>query len=218
MLGLLALVLASVATFFGACTFALLAYNVVPPAITGVQLQRNMEAWQSGELLHRQYAPVRRDAISDHLAHAAVAAEDGRFYQHGGIDWDAIKQAREDNARRKRRRGGSTITQQLAKNLFLTTHPTYVRKGLEVPLTYLTEIILPKERILTLYLNVIEWGPGVFGAEAAAQHHYGIAAAKLSRQQSARLAACIPAPRSRRPQSMGKYGGTIETRMRQMGW
>ena len=114
-------------------------------------------------------------------------------------------------------RGASTLTQQLVKNLFLTTHRSLVRKGLEVALTPLAELILPKERILELYLNEIEWGPGVFGVEAAARHHYAVSATRLSRAQAVRLAAVIPAPRVRRPERMGWYARVIEGRMRAMG-
>ncbi len=209
----------AVGIFYGLCTLWLAALLVLPPPVTSVQIQRQIEAlFEDGDFAFR-YTPVPRSAISDQAAHAVVAAEDTRFYTHGGIDWTELDKARAEAARRGLPpRGASTITQQLVKNLFLTTHRSYLRKGLEVPLTYLAEWILPKERILEVYLNVIEWGPGVFGIEAAAQHHYGISAANLSREQAARLAACIPAPRSRTPQRMGSYAGTIQTRMRQMGW
>jgi len=205
--------------FYGLCTVSLVAMRWLPPPVTSVQIQRQLEAIvEPGDFEYRYY-PVPLSAISDQAERAAVAAEDTRFYMHGGIDWEELEKARTDARRRGTApRGASTITQQLVKNLFLTTHRSYVRKGLEVPLTYLAELILPKERILALYLNVIEWGPGVFGIEAAAQHHYGTSAADLSRDQAARLAAVIPAPRSRTPQRMGGYAGTIQTRMRQMGW
>ncbi|MEM1044007.1 MAG: monofunctional biosynthetic peptidoglycan transglycosylase [Bacteroidota bacterium] len=209
----------AVLTFYGLCTLWLVAMLVVPPPVTSVQIQRQIEAvFEEGDFDFR-YTPVSGAAISEQAGRAAVAAEDTRFYTHGGIDWEEIEKVRADAARRGvAPRGASTITQQLVKNLFLTTHRSYIRKGLEVPLAYLAELILPKERILELYLNVIEWGPGVFGIEAAAQHHYGISAADLSREQAARLAACIPNPRARTPQQMGSYAGTILTRMRQMGW
>ncbi len=205
--------------FYGLCTVSLVAMRFIPPPVTSVQIQRQVEAvFEEGDFAFRYY-PVSLDAISDQAEHAVVAAEDTRFYQHGGIDWKELDKARADAQRRGRApRGASTITQQLVKNLFLTTHRSYVRKGLEVPLTYLAEFILPKDRILALYLNVIEWGPGVFGIEAAAQHYYGTSAANLSRDQAARLAAVIPAPLTRRPQNMGSYAGTIRTRMQQMGW
>lgn len=211
--------LAALAAFYGLCTVWLVLMLVAFPPVTSVQLQRQVEALFSTDEFDFRYEPVRASAIADVMERAVVAAEDTRFYEHGGIDWEELEKARVEAARRGRApRGASTISQQLVKNLFLTTHRSYVRKGLEVPLTYLAELILPKDRILELYLNVIEWGPGVFGIEAAAQHHYGTSAADLSRDQAARLAAVIPAPRSRSPQNMGRYAGIIQTRMRQMGW
>ena len=115
-------------------------------------------------------------------------------------------------------RGGSTISQQLVKNLFLTTHRSLVRKALEFTLVPLAEIILPKERILELYLNVIEWGPGVYGAEAASQHHYGVSVTQVNRQQAARLAACIPSPLTREPNRVNRYSREILSRMTSRGW
>ena len=115
-------------------------------------------------------------------------------------------------------RGASTITQQLIKNLFLTTSRSAVRKGIEATLIYPAEYILGKQRILELYLNVIEWGPGVYGAEAASQYYYHVSAARVGREQAARLAAIIPAPTRRKPARMDEYSSAILTRMRQMGW
>ena len=217
--GVGAIVVGLLATYFGVCMLLLLLYTQLDPLTTGVQTQRRLEALIDGEAYTKRYAPVERAALSRHLRHAVVAAEDGRFYEHGGIDWQAVQKAIEDNRRRGRRwRGGSTITQQLVKNLFMTTHSTYLRKGLEVPLAYLAELILDKERLLDLYLNVVEWDHGVFGAEAAARHYYGVSAAQLSRPQAAALAAVLPAPRQRSPQRMGRYTNVILRRMRQMGW
>ena len=211
--------LAALLGFYALCTLWLVVMLVAFPPVTSVQIQRQVEALFSTEEFDFRYEPVRASAIADVAERAVVAAEDTRFYEHGGIDWEELEKARAEAARRGRApRGASTISQQLVKNLFLTTHRSYIRKGLEVPLTVLAELILPKDRILELYLNVIEWGPGVFGIEAAAQHHYGTSAADLSRDQAARLAAVIPAPRSRTPQNMGRYAGIIQTRMRQMGW
>ncbi len=210
---------AVVVTYLGFCMLCLTAYTLIFPLTTGVQVQRRIEAVVSGSAYSKAYDPTPMAEISRHLPHAVVAAEDGRFYVHAGIDWEAIREAVEDNRRRGRTwRGGSTITQQLVKNLFLTTHSSLVRKAFEVPLTYAAELLLSKERILELYLNVIEWGPGVYGAQAAAQHHYNRDADALSRSQAAALAAVIPSPRTRTPQRMGGYARTIERRMRQMGW
>jgi monofunctional biosynthetic peptidoglycan transglycosylase len=147
-----------------------------------------------------------------------VAAEDARFHTHRGFDVEEMRQAIAAARRGARQRGASTITQQLVKNLFLTTHRSAIRKGVEMTLTPLAELILGKERILELYLNVIEWGPGVYGIEAAARHHYDGPATSLTRDQAARLAAVIPAPRTRRPSRMGAYARVIQGRMRQMGW
>ena len=205
-------------TFYGICTLALLLYTVILPPITTVQIQRHLGALITGQAYDQQYDPVPRQEISDHLPHAVIAAEDTRFYDHNGIDWKAVEEAYEELQQGQRRRGGSTITQQLVKNLFLTTHSTFLRKGLEVPLTYLAELILSKERILTLYVNVVELDRGVFGAEAAARHYYGTSAESLSRWQSAALAACLPAPLQRSPSRMQQYTSTILGRMQTMGW
>lgn len=208
-----------VSTYFGFCTLCLVAYNIIPPPTTGVQIQRRIESFFEDDAYSKRYQPVSRSKMSAHLRHAVVAAEDGRFYEHGGIDWEAVQKAIEDNRRRGRAwRGGSTITQQLVKNLFLTTHSTYVRKAFEVPFTYVAEILLSKERILDLYLNVIEWDRGVYGAEAAAQTYFNTSAAKLSRSQAAGMAAVIPNPRQRTPQSSSRYRNIILRRMRNMNW
>ena len=148
--------------------------------------------------------PLR--SFGPHLPHAVIAAEDARFYEHDGVDWPGMRQAAEDNWRRGRLwRGGSTITQQLVKNLFLTTYGSFLRKLVEIPLALLAELILGKPRILELYLNEVEWGPGVYGGAAAAEQLLRRLAAFLSREQAARLAACLPAPRTRRPQRMNAY-------------
>ncbi len=211
-------VLLLVISYLILCLLALTAYRYVTPPITGVQLQRMVEARVAGESYQRQYHPVASDAISQHLPRAVVAAEDGRFYEHRGVDWQAVHEARTEFQQGARMRGASTITQQLIKNLFFTTHRLYIRKAFEIPLAYGAEVILPKDRILFLYLTVVEWGPAVFGAEAASRHHFGISAAELTRRQSAGLAACLPAPRTRTPQVMTRYTGIIERRMEQHGW
>jgi monofunctional biosynthetic peptidoglycan transglycosylase len=214
-----AIIMMVLVSYYGFCTLLLLSYNFISPPVTGVQIQRTIEGTLSGDPLVFSYQPVPRDQISQHLAHAVIAAEDGRFFEHFGVDWKAVEKAMEDNRRRGTMwRGGSTITQQLVKNLFMTTHSSLVRKAFEVPLTFLAELLLPKERILTLYLNVIEWSSGVYGAEAAARHYFGAPASGLSRYQAASLAAVIPAPRSRSPQRMGSYTSTIQRRMAQMGY
>ena len=201
--------------FYAGCALALVAYIFVFPWTTGVQVQRRLEAETAYE---KRYEPRPLSALDEALPHAVVAAEDTRFFQHNGIDWGAIGEAIEENRDGDaQRRGGSSITQQLVKNLFLTTHSTYFRKALELPLTYMAELILTKRRILELYLNVIEWGPGIYGAEAAAQYHYGQPANQLTRYQAAALAACIPNPQVRRPMKMDWYTRIILRRMNQLG-
>lgn len=149
----------------------------------------------------RPGAPLRHDwvgyaQISVHLKRAVVTAEDARFTEHEGVDWEAIQKAYETNRKRGRpARGGSTISQQLAKNLFLSPERSYLRKGQELVITYMIEWLWDKRRILEVYLNVAEWGDGVFGAEAAARHYFGTSASRLGPEQSARLAAMLPRPK-----------------------
>ncbi len=143
-----------------------------------------------------QYRWVPYDRISGNLKRAMVAAEDAKFADHEGFDWEGIQHALEKNQKKGRVvAGGSTITQQLAKNLFLTPSRSYWRKAEEAVITVMLETLLPKRRILELYLNVVEWGTGVFGAEAAARRYFGVSAAQLSAEQAARLAAMAPNPR-----------------------
>jgi monofunctional biosynthetic peptidoglycan transglycosylase len=144
--------------------------------------------------LQHKWIPYNR--ISNNLKRAIIAAEDSNFSGHEGIDWEAMQKAYEKNTKKgKVVAGGSTITQQLAKNLFLSGERSYLRKAQEVVITYMLEYWMDKERIFEIYLNVVEWGNGVFGAEAAAQHYYGISAANLSAAQAARLAVMLPKPR-----------------------
>lgn len=204
---------AAVATYVGMCGLLLAAYGAVFPPITGVQLQRNVEAWREGLPPERRYEPIPLHDMAPSLPRAVVAAEDSRFFTHYGIDWSMVEDAIGEYQGGKDLRGASTITQQLVKNLFLTTHRTYLRKALEVPLAYLAELLLSKQRILELHLNVVEWGPGVYGVAEGAAYHYGQPAASLTASQSAGLAACLPNPRVRRPQTMGWYQRIILRRM-----
>ena len=144
--------------------------------------------------LKHQWVPYNR--ISNHLKRAIIASEDANFSGHEGVDWQALQKAYEKNQKKGRVvAGGSTITQQLAKNLFLSGERSYLRKGQEVVITYMLEFWMDKERIFEIYLNSVEWGVGVFGAEAAARHYYGVSAAGLSPYQAARLAVMLPNPR-----------------------
>ena len=144
--------------------------------------------------LRHRWVPYQN--ISIHLKRAVITSEDARFSEHEGVDWDAIEKAYKENVKRGRpAKGGSTITQQLAKNLLLSPERSYLRKGQELVITYMIEALWDKRRILEVYLNVVEWGEGIFGAEAAARYYYGVAAAQLGPEQSARLAAYLPNPK-----------------------
>ena len=216
---LLKLALALVVLLYAFWTVSLFALRFVNPPATGVQIQRRLEAALSGQAYHKRYKFVPLRQISPDLQHAVIAAEDGRFYLHHGIDWGEVQKVAEESSETgKIGRGASTITQQLVKNLFFTTYRDPVRKAFEYTLAPMADRILGKHRILELYLNVIEWGPGIYGAEAAAEYHYHTTSAQLNRDESARLAACIPAPRRRRPARMNQYSAIIMERMQQLGW
>lgn len=168
-------------------------YNPDTTAFMRARLERLREDTPGAALSHQW---VGYERISPHLKRAVVAAEDSRFVEHGGFDWTGIRKAYEKNRREGEVvAGGSTITQQLAKNLFLSGSRSWWRKAQEAVITVMIELIMDKRRILEVYLNVIEWGEGVFGAEAAARHHFGISAAQLTPEQAARLAAMVPSPR-----------------------
>jgi monofunctional biosynthetic peptidoglycan transglycosylase len=183
---------------------SLLALRWIDPATTAVHMARRVQAWIHGKPYHEHYDFVPLRQISPDLQHAVIAAEDARFYQHHGFDWHAMEIAAEGDVEGGRIRGGSTLTQQLVKNLFFGTGRSILRKG--------------KQRILELYLNVVEWGPGIYGAEAACRTWDGTSARNVDREEAARLAAILPAPLKRRPQRMNRYSGLILERMRQMGW
>lgn len=170
--------------------------NLVQPPTTAMIVTRFAQRLVNGERpAYPRRDVVSRSEISPHLRRAVLAAEDDRFYLHEGFDLEEIGKALERSRHGGRLRGASTITQQVAKNLFLWEGRSFVRKGLEAYLTVVLEICLPKERILDLYLNLAEWGNGVFGAEMAARTHFRVPAARLTREQAARLAAVLPAPR-----------------------
>lgn len=143
-----------------------------------------------------RHAWVPYERISIHLKRSVIASEDANFTEHDGVDWDAIEKAREANRRKGRVvYGASTITMQLAKNLFLSGERSYLRKAQELVITYMLETLMSKRRILEIYLNIAEWGDGVFGAEAGARHHFGVSAAQLSPERAARMAAMLPRPK-----------------------
>jgi monofunctional biosynthetic peptidoglycan transglycosylase len=188
----------------------------INPLTTSVQIQRRLESL--GGKYQKRYNFVPLSRISVHLQHAVVAAEDGRFFAHSGVDWKELEKVIGEEFESGRFRGASTISQQLVKNLFFTTGGSVFRKAAEFATVPVAEAVLSKQRILELYLNVIEWGPGVFGAEAAAAYHYGGNAASLTREQAARLASILPNPIRRKPERMDRYTSIILERMAKMGW
>jgi len=176
------------------------------PRETAFMASRMAELRAKNPKAELAYRFVPYDRIAVGLKRAMIAAEDAHFVEHEGFDWDGIQRALEKNEKKGRIvAGGSTITQQLAKNLFLSPSRSYVRKAEEAVITVMLEYILDKERIFELYLNVIEWGSGVFGAEAAAHRYFGTTAARLAPEQAARLAAMAPNPRfyERNPNAPG---------------
>jgi monofunctional glycosyltransferase len=211
-------VLALLVGYYLLCLVLLGAYRFVSPPTTGVQAQRSVEALVTRRDYAKEQRRVPLRALPAHVPRAVVAAEDGGFWDHRGFDWAELRRARQEAAGGGRIRGASTITQQLMKNLFWTTHPNPVRKLYDFALTPPAELILGKSRILELYLNEVEWGDGVFGIEAAARHHYGVGAANLSRTQAAGLAALLPNPRGRTPANTGQYRAAILRRMGARGW
>lgn len=187
-------------------------YRMVAPPVTPLMLIR---AATDGAGLARDWRSL--DAISPHLVRAVIASEDTSFCGHGGFDWDAIETAFEANSDGKPLKGGSTISQQTAKNAFLWPSRDWLRKGAEAWFTLLIEQIWPKRRILEVYLNIIEWDDGVYGAEAAARHHFRKSASALTRREAALLAVVLPNPRHWSPTSPGPYvarrAAIIERRM-----
>jgi len=207
-----------VATLWSLAALMLLAVRWIDPPTTAVHIQRHLQAWIHHTPYHERYDFIPLSQISPDLQHAVIAAEDARFYQHHGFDWHEIQIAAEDDLEGGRTRGASTITQQLVKNLFFGTGRSVLRKGAEFTLVPVAEFVLGKRRILEIYINVIEWGPGIYGAESACRYYDGIAARNIDREPAARLAAILPAPLKRRPERMNRYSTLILERMRQMGW
>ena len=216
---ILAAVLSLLVAFYALCIVCIFALRWIAPPTTAVQAERRLTAMWNHRRYKKRYdfVPLRR--IAPNLQHAVISAEDGRFFQHHGFDWIEMQKVLEDDMQRQRLgRGGSTITQQLVKNLFLTTERSLIRKGAEFALVPLVEALLTKQRILELYLNVIEWGPGIYGAEAASENYYHVHASEIGRDQAARLAAIIPAPLKRKPAFMNDYSAVILDRMAKTGW
>ena len=168
-------------------------HNPQSTAFMQARLEVMREKSLNAQLKHQWIA---YEKVSVHLKRAILVSEDDKFVDHEGFDWESIQKAREKNQQKgKVVAGGSTISQQLAKNLFLSGERSMLRKAEEAVITLMLEWMMDKERILEIYLNVIEWGDGVFGAEAAAKHYFGVSAAQLSAEQAAKLAAMVPRPR-----------------------
>ena len=156
--------------------------------------KNRLSALNPPQAITKQWVPYEKMSLS--IKQAVIASEDTNFTVHDGVDWNALEKAAKENATQgKIKRGGSTITMQLSKNLFLSAQQSYIRKAQEMIITGMLEVVLSKKRILEIYLNVAEWGVGIFGIEAAAKHYFGISASQLSPQQAAWLAAILPAPR-----------------------
>ncbi|MDP9662501.1 UNVERIFIED_ORG: monofunctional biosynthetic peptidoglycan transglycosylase [Pseudomonas cremoricolorata] len=198
-----------------------LVFRWVPPPGTALMLERKVQSWVSGEPIDLQRAWVSWDHISDDLKVAVIAGEDQKFASHWGFDIPAIQAALAFNERGGNVRGASTLTQQVAKNLFLWPGRSWLRKGLEAWFTGLMELFWTKQRILEVYLNSAEWGQGVFGAQAAARYHFGVEASQLSRQQAAQLAAVLPSPlkwNAGKPSTyVASRAGWIRRQMSQLG-
>lgn len=190
-------------------------YRVAPPPLTPLMVIRLFE----GEGLRKDWTGL--EGISPQLRAAVIAAEDNLFCDHHGFDLGSLQDAIEDWAAGERVRGASTLTMQTGKNLFLWPGRSLLRKGLEAYVTVWLELLWPKARIAEVYLNIAEWGPGLYGAEAAARHYFGVPAARLSRRQAALMAAVLPNPRGWSPARPTAYirdrARTLETRMRQLG-
>ena len=201
-----------------AAALLLVAARWIDPPTTAVQIERRVQAWIHGKPYQKRYQFVPLNQISPHLQHAVIAAEDGRFFQHHGFDWHEMQIAAEEDLEGERTRGASTLTQQLVKNLFFGTSRSILRKGAEATLVPVAEAMLGKQRILELYLNVVEWGPGIYGAEFACRIYYRTPARNIGRDEAARLAAVLPGPLKRRPERMNRYSAIILNRMQRMGW
>ena len=211
-------VLLLVVLLWSLAVLILMAARWIDPPTTAVHMQRRLQSWLHHTPYRERYKFIPLSQISPDLQHAVIAAEDTHFYQHHGFDWHEIQIAAQEDLEGERTRGASTITQQLVKNLFFGTGRSILRKGAEVTLVPVAEFVLGKRRILEIYLNVVEWGPGIYGAESACRYYDQTAARNIRREQAARLAAILPAPLKRRPERMNSYCAIILRRMGQMGW
>lgn len=208
----------AVVSLWSLAALLLVAARWIDPPTTAVHIERRVQAWIHHRPYHERYTFIPLSQISPNLQHAVISAEDARFYLHHGFDWHQVHIAAQEDMEGERTRGASTLTQQLVKNLFFGTSRSILRKGAETSLVPVAELVLGKRRILELYLNVVEWGPGIYGADAACHDYYGTSARTIGRDQSARLAAILPAPLKRRPERMNHYSVIILKRMSQVGW
>ncbi len=214
-LGVMFIVLLLYQGWFAAHIWYWVGHNPESTSFMQARLER-MRAKNPNAQLQQRWISYGR--ISVELKRAVIVAEDAKFSEHDGFDWEGIQKALEKNQRRGRVvAGGSTISQQLAKNLFLSGEKSLWRKGQEAVITWMLESLMDKERIFEIYLNVAEWGEGVFGAEAAARHYYNVSAAGLNSEQAAQLAAMLPRPlyyeRNRNSEFLQRYSATIHARM-----
>ena len=195
--------------FFATSILTTLAYRWLPVPVTPLMLLRCGQQWWAGDSVRLSYDWVPLSEMSPHMKRAVMASEDQRFYDHNGFDYQAISYALQQNearrAKGKRPLGASTISQQTAKNVFLWPQSTWTRKLLEVYFTFLIETLWPKERIMEVYLNVIEMGPGIYGAEAVAQAQFNCPASELSARECALIAATLPSPRRYSSKRPGPY-------------
>ncbi|MEB0039434.1 MULTISPECIES: monofunctional biosynthetic peptidoglycan transglycosylase [unclassified Pseudomonas] len=207
--------------FAAASVVLVVIFRWVPPPGTALMVERKIESWSDGQPINLQRTWRPWDKISNDLKVAVIAGEDQKFAEHWGFDVEAIQAAIAHNELGGSVRGASTLSQQVSKNLFLWSGRSWLRKGLEVWFTGLIEVFWSKQRILEIYLNSVEWDDGVFGAEAAARHHFGVSAAALSTQQASYLAAVLPNPREWSASHPSSYVSSraswIRQQMRQLG-
>lgn len=189
----------------GLSIFLSITLSFVRPHLTPLMVKRIIEQKSKNERIIFMHRWVPIEQISPYLVQAVVASEDNRFTEHYGIDFGAIEKARDHNKKHRRKRGASTISQQTAKNIFLWPARTYLRKGFEVYFTLMIETFWSKKRIMEVYLNMIEMGPGIYGAEAASRYYFRKPASQLTRSQAALIAAALPNPRKRNPAAPSSY-------------
>jgi len=208
-----------IVVFFVISIFSTIVFRWVPIPFTPLMILRNIEQWSVGKSATFEHKWVSMDKISPNLVKAVIVSEDQKFMEHFGFDMEAMEKAYEGNKKGKKIKGGSTITQQTAKNVFLWPQRSYVRKAFEVYFSFLIEVFWSKERILEVYLNSIEMGNGVYGAEAASQHWFRKPAVKLSTYEAASIAAILPNPRKYKATRSSRYvEGRKSWIVRQMGY